>query len=81
MRRPGLIIAALTVVACLSGCGPQMSETERHRQANTAAGKLGQAAQKASVQAQKASKTIGRELRQAARDAHEGWKESAQKGK
>ena len=60
-------------------CGSRQSEEERHRQANTPAGKLGQAAHKVAVEADKASRKIGRELGKAARDAHAGWKEAARK--
>lgn len=63
----------------LSGCGPRQSAEERHQDANTPAGKLGQAAHRATVEANKASQVIRRQLDQAAHNAHEGWKEDARK--
>jgi hypothetical protein len=63
----------------LSACGSHESAEERHEAANTPAGKVGQAAHKVAVEANKAGQAVGRELRQAARDAHEGWKEDARK--
>jgi hypothetical protein len=62
-------------------CGSRPSEEERHRDANTPAGKVGQAAHKVAVEAGKASRQIGRELGKAAHDAHAGWKEAARKDK
>ena len=61
----------------LSACGPQESREDRHRDANTPAGKVGQVAHKAAVQADKAARAVGRKLDKAAHDAHEGWKEAA----
>ena len=72
----GSIVAALVLT---SACGPRETADERQRDANTAAGKLGQAAHKAAVQADKAGRVIGKELQQAAHDAHEGWKQDAHK--
>ena len=63
----------------LSGCTPHESAEERHGAANTPAGKVGQAAHKVAVEADKAGRAVGRELKQAARNAHEGWKEDARK--
>ena len=74
--------AATVIVGCLgitSGCGPHESQAERHRDANTPAGKVGQAAHKIAVQADKAGRAIGRKLDKAAHDAHEGWKEDVRK--
>ena len=64
-----------------SGCGNRESAEQRNRDANTPAGKLGQAAHVAAVEAGKASRVIGREVSKAAHDAHEGWKEAARKSK
>jgi hypothetical protein len=69
----------LTTFAVICGCGPQETAAERQREADSAAGKLGQAAHKAAVQADKASRVIGKQLQQAAHDAHEGWKQDARK--
>ena len=71
-----------TIVAgllALSACTSRESPEERHRDANTPAGKVGQAAHKVAVEADKAGRVAGRKLQQAAHDAREGWKEAAQK--
>jgi hypothetical protein len=74
-----VLVATAAVLVTLSACGSRQSEEERHRQANTPAGKVGQAAHKVAVQAGKASRAMGRQLDKAARDAHAGWKEAARK--
>lgn len=71
----------LAGLIALSSCGSHESQEERHREANTPAGKVGQAAHKVAVQADKAGQVIGRKLDKAAHDAHEGWKEAARKDK
>jgi hypothetical protein len=75
--------ATAIFLACLllagDACTSRESEAERHRDANTPAGKVGQAAHKAAVQADKAGRVVSRELEKAAHDAHEGWKEAARK--
>ncbi len=63
----------------LSSCGSHEPQEERHRDANTPAGKVGQAAHKVAVEADKATHVISRKLDKAAHDAHEGWKEAARK--
>jgi len=63
----------------LSACSSNESEQERHEDANTPAGKAGQAAHKAVVEAEKAGRVVDRKLQKAAHDAREGWKEAAQK--
>ena len=63
----------------LSACAPRESEEERHREANTPAGKVGQAAHKVAIEANKAGRVIGRDLDKAAHDAREGWKEADRK--
>jgi hypothetical protein len=60
-----------------NACGSRESAPERHRDANTRAGKVGQAAHKVAVEADKARRVIGRKLGKAAHDAREGWKEDA----
>ena len=78
--RSGLLIAMITAVLILSAaCRPPESEAERHREANTAAGKLGQAAHKVTVEADKASRVLAKELGKQAHQAHEGWREDARK--
>ena len=74
-----LLLVILAALGMSLACGSHQSEEERHRQANTPAGKVGQAAHKVAVEADKASRQIGRELGKAARDAHAGWKEAARK--
>ena len=61
----------------LSACGPRESTEQRRRDANSPAGKVGQVAHKAAVQADKTARAIGQQLGKAAHDAHEGWKEAA----
>lgn len=63
----------------LGACSAPPSREERSRAANTPAGKLGQAAYNATVQAEKAGKVIGQKIDTAAHNAHEGWKEAARK--
>jgi len=63
----------------LAGCGYRETPEQHRDEANTPAGKVGQAAHKVAVEAGKASRAIGRELDKAAHDAHEGWKEAARK--
>jgi hypothetical protein len=70
----GFLCAGLIVFA---SCGPRESPEQRYRDANTPAGKVGQAAHKVTVEADKAGRVIGRKLDKAAHDAREGWKEAA----
>jgi hypothetical protein len=67
------------LLLAINACNSRESQAERRRDANTPAGKVGQAAHKAAVEADKAGQVIGRKLEKAAHDAHEGWKEAAQK--
>lgn len=71
-----LLCASLLLSAA---CGPRESEAQRQAEANSPAGKLGQAAHKASVEVDKAGRVLGRELGKAAHDAHAGWKEAERK--
>lgn len=70
-----LVVAALS----LGACTPSESARQRHEEANTPAGKAGQAAHRVAVQLDKAAKAADRKLAKAAHDAREGWKEDAQK--
>lgn len=63
----------------LSACSSPQTKEGRSRDASTPAGKLGQAAYKASVEVGKAGKVIGQKLDTAAHNAREGWKEAARK--
>jgi hypothetical protein len=71
-----VLIAGLLTLA---GCGYRETPEERSRDANTPAGKVGQAAHKVAVEAGKATRVVGRQLDKAAHDAHEGWKEASRK--
>lgn len=79
MRLPFAILVFVAGFTALSGCGPRQTAEQRREAADTPAGKVGQAAHRVSVEAGKASRAIGRELGQAAHNAHEGWKEDARK--
>jgi hypothetical protein len=74
-----LAIAATFALAALTGCRPRESEQQREHDANTVAGKLGQAAHRAAVEADKASRALSRQLGKAAHDAHEGWQQDERK--
>ena len=65
----------------LTACGSRETAGEKHEDANTPAGKLGQAAHKIAVQANRASQAIAQDLKKAAHDAHEGWKEEKRKSR
>jgi len=71
---------ALAAASAVS-CGSRESEADRHRDANTPAGKAGQVAHKAAVQLDKAGRVIGRKLDKAAHDARQGWNEDARKSR
>jgi hypothetical protein len=73
--RLGIAVFAL---AAIIACGPRESEQQREHDANTVAGKLGQAAHRAAVEADKAGRVMGRQLGKAAHDAHQGWKQDEQ---
>lgn len=77
VRLFGVIMVASSIA--LSACAPRETVAEKHSEANTAAGKLGQAAHKVAVEADKAGRVIGRKLDKAAHDAKEGWNEDARK--
>jgi hypothetical protein len=78
-KSAGLVFLALTIL--IAGCGPRETAEQQRREANTPAGKVGQVAHKAAVQADRAGRAIGRQLGKAAHDAHEGWKEDARNDK
>ncbi len=75
LRYVGAILLAGLI--SFSGCTSHETVEQQRREANTPAGKLGQAAHKAAIEANKAGKVIGRKLDKAAHDAHEGWKEAS----
>ena len=73
-------LAALSFAAIVMiDCGPHESEAQRHHDANTPAGKAGQAAHRAAVEADRAAAAVGRKLDKVAHDAREGWNEDARK--
>jgi hypothetical protein len=76
-------LAALALAGLLgmSSCGTHESGAQRHQDANTPAGKVGQAAHRAAVEADKAGRVIGRKLDKAAHDAREGWNEDAHRNR
>lgn len=84
----------LTVLLCALlltvSCSKSESEEQRHKEASTPAGKVGQAAYVASKEAGKAAKVAAKEsgkaaeevsrgVSKAAHEAKEGWKEAAAK--
>ena len=77
MRWIGLL--SIAGLLTMTGCNYRETPEERSRDANTPAGKVGQAAHKAAVEAGKATRAVSRELDKAAHDAHEGWKEASRK--
>ena len=82
-RFVSLLAAALVLAGALmlAGCTSRQSAEQRRADANTPAGKLGQAAHKVAIEADKASKVAAQKLQQAAHDAKAGWQEEAQKNK
>lgn len=76
-------INALVLAAgmLLASCGTRETSDQRHTDANTPAGKVGQAAHKVAVEADKAGRVAERKLSQAAHDAKAGWQEDAHKDK
>lgn len=73
------IAAAILGLAALTACGPHESEQQREHDANTVAGRLGQVAHRAAVEADKAGRVIGRQLGKAAHNAREGWQQDERK--
>jgi hypothetical protein len=78
MARKYCAVVTLALLTSMA-CGPQESEAQRQRDANTPAGKAGQLAHKAAVEADKGGRAIGRKLDKAAHEAREGWNEDARK--
>lgn len=69
----------LAAALALGACSSHESAEQKHSDANTPAGKLGQAAHKVAVEADKAGKVAAQKLQKAAHDAKAGWNEDAQK--
>ena len=81
MRFTILTLAMLFTLLLTAACGVRETPSEKHEDANSPAGKLGQAAHKIAVQANKAGAAVARDLSKAAHDAHEGWKEEKRKSR
>ena len=77
INRKSIVSVLVAWLISLCGCAPSPSPQQRHDDANTPAGKVGQAAHKAAVEADRAGRVIGKKLGKAAHDAKEGWKEAA----
>ena len=75
--RVGLPTASGMLLLSLSCGGSKESAADRHREANTPAGKVGKAAHAVAKESGKAAKVAGRELGKVAHQAKEGWKEAA----
>ena len=74
-----LVLIMLAGLITLNACGGRESKEQRQGDANSPAGKAGQAAHKMAVEAEKAAQVAKRKLDKAAHDAREGWKEDARK--
>ena len=72
-------VLTAAALASLVACGAHESGEQRRHEANTMAGKIGQGAHRAAVEADKAGRVIGHQLDKAAHDAREGWNEDARK--
>lgn len=80
--RTGLGILLLAAFVSFGACTRSSeSATQRHDDANSPAGKVGQAAHTVAVHTEKAAKVAGQKLAKAAHQAHEGWKEAARQDK
>jgi hypothetical protein len=73
-----LFAATLSLTNCLPS---RETESQRHADANTPAGKAGKAAHELAVKTEKAAAAAGRQIDKAAHQAHEGWQESAREDK
>lgn len=71
-----ILLGLMLLGACSA---PPPHKQVQRGDADTPAGKLGQAAYKATQEAEKAGKTLGRKLDNAAHNAREGWNEAARK--
>lgn len=81
MRNIAKLLLMTAIVATLFSCGRSETADQHQKEANTVAGKVGQVAYGAAKETGKAAKVAGKELSKAAHQAHEGWKEAAQKDK
>jgi hypothetical protein len=74
-------ILPLAAVLLLAGCGRHESTSQRRDEANTPAGKVGQAAHTVAKGTGKVLKEAGKEIGKAAHQAKEGWNEAAREDK
>jgi hypothetical protein len=80
MRLVAAFVLGSTLI--LSSCfGSNESSSQRERNADTPAGKAGQAAHKIAKESEKAAKEINKKLDQAAHQARDGWQKAAQDDK
>lgn len=71
------MIAAVSVALGLSACmGRTESASQREKDANSAAGKVGKAAHSVAKKTGKVAAAAGRKLGKAAHQAHDGWKQA-----
>ena len=73
-----IFVLLLPVAGCLSS---NQSESQKHADANTPAGKVGKAAHAVAVQSGKAANALAKDLGKAAREARAGWQEAAEQDK
>jgi hypothetical protein len=69
------------ICATLFSCAKRESTDQQRKEASTPAGRVGQVAYEAAKESEKAAKVAGKELSKAAHEAHEGWKDAAEKDK
>lgn len=81
MLRTAKILLSASVVMALLSCHKSETAEQHQKEADSAAGKVGQAAYGAAKVTEKAAKAAGKEISKAAHDAHEGWKKAEQKDK
>jgi hypothetical protein len=73
-------VAVVAAALFLGACGGSYeSSAQRQKEANSPAGKVGQAAYQVTKATGKVLKAAGKELGKAANQAREGWKESARR--
>jgi hypothetical protein len=81
-HRSWLSLTVLGSILVLTSClGSGEDAEQRHKNANTIAGKAGQAAHSVAKDSGKVAAAAARKLAKAAKEAHDGWQESAQADK
>ena len=79
MQQWRFAVLVLAGLYATTSCGTRQSEAQRQHDANTPAGKVGQAAHRAAVEADRAAAAVGRKVDKAAHEAREGWNEDARR--